>query len=368
MSPVMIPDGRWVASTRWTPSERPIAAMRTRPLTKSGSSSARSLNSSTTMTRRASRGPSKRPAARTGPVGVEVLGAGVGQEALAPAQLGSERREGASGEVLVEVGDEAQGVWEAGTLAKGRAALVVDEDEAEVVGSVVRREPGDEGLQQLGLARAGGAADERMRSVAGQVDLVRTGCREPEQGSRCTGPAAPRRLRGAPASRGSRPVARCSSRNPTLERSAMSSVVRRCVTERRELRARRSNQLESGRSGVMSSSTPAARGQRGAVATDRRPRPPPPSRPAERNGRRSRQRKASPCAGPRSSRFATPGTARSSRAPSSTTRRSGMGPARRSPVGGNREGAPADARSPMVRGATQRPLSALLGRECLPRR
>ena len=46
------PAGRWVASTRWTPSERPRRAMSTRPVTKSGSSATSAANSSIMITRR----------------------------------------------------------------------------------------------------------------------------------------------------------------------------------------------------------------------------------------------------------------------------------------------------------------------------
>jgi len=46
------PVGRWVASTRWMPSERPRWAMLTRPVTKSGSSATMLANSSMTSTSR----------------------------------------------------------------------------------------------------------------------------------------------------------------------------------------------------------------------------------------------------------------------------------------------------------------------------
>jgi hypothetical protein len=48
------PLGRWVASSRWMPSERPRWAMLTRPVTKSGSSRAIEANSSMTISRRGS--------------------------------------------------------------------------------------------------------------------------------------------------------------------------------------------------------------------------------------------------------------------------------------------------------------------------
>ena len=58
MSLEMTPDGRWVASTRWMPSDRPRWAMVTSPVTKSGSSALRLANSSITI---ASRGIVGRP-------------------------------------------------------------------------------------------------------------------------------------------------------------------------------------------------------------------------------------------------------------------------------------------------------------------
>jgi hypothetical protein len=56
MSALTTPLGRWVASTRCTPSERPRCAIPTRPPTKSGSSSASVANSSTTRTSRGNDG------------------------------------------------------------------------------------------------------------------------------------------------------------------------------------------------------------------------------------------------------------------------------------------------------------------------
>lgn len=54
ISGVTTPEGRWVASTRLTPSERPTRAIRTSPSMKSGSSVRSSANSSITSMRRAS--------------------------------------------------------------------------------------------------------------------------------------------------------------------------------------------------------------------------------------------------------------------------------------------------------------------------
>ena len=101
----------------------------------------------------------------------EVLGAVLAQDLLPAAQLGVERDERPVGEVGVEVGEEADGVGELDAVLERRAALVVDEHERELVGGVRRREGGDVALQQLALARAGGAGGQAVGAVAPQVDL-----------------------------------------------------------------------------------------------------------------------------------------------------------------------------------------------------
>ena len=64
MSPVTMPAGRWVARTRWTPSERPVGSDAHEPVDEVGQLGGEKLNSSTTMTRRASRGTDRAPCAR----------------------------------------------------------------------------------------------------------------------------------------------------------------------------------------------------------------------------------------------------------------------------------------------------------------
>ena len=64
ISALTTPAGRCVASTRCSPSERPTAASRTSPETKSGSSSASTRNSSTTSTRRGRAGRADPAASR----------------------------------------------------------------------------------------------------------------------------------------------------------------------------------------------------------------------------------------------------------------------------------------------------------------
>ena len=89
---------------------------------------------------------------------------------LAAAQLGAERHQRPLDQVGVEVGDHADGVRQVRALLERAAALVVDQDEGHLVRPVGDGERGDEGLQQLGLAGAGGAGDQRVRAVADQVE------------------------------------------------------------------------------------------------------------------------------------------------------------------------------------------------------
>ena len=151
------------------PSERPRWAMLTRPVTKSGSSRASEANSSMTMSRR---GIASRWRAVLAQVDVvlDVLGAGVGEQVLAAGQLGAEGDQRALDQVGVEVGDHADGVRQVVAVLERGAALVVDEHEGHAVGPVGHREGGDQRLQQLGLAGAGGAGDQPVRAVAAHVD------------------------------------------------------------------------------------------------------------------------------------------------------------------------------------------------------
>ena len=166
-SALRAPDGRWVARTRWTPRDRPWAASRTRPVTNSGSSSTRARSSSTTTT---SRGTCSAPADPKPLVAREVAGADGGQDPLAPTQLGTQGRQRARDQVVVEVGDQPDDVGEAGARAEGRAALEVDQDEGELLGRCGDGQRGDQGAEELRLARAGGATDQHVRPVAAQVD------------------------------------------------------------------------------------------------------------------------------------------------------------------------------------------------------
>ena len=74
-----------------------------------------------------------------------------------------DRGAGVTRAVGVEVGDHADGVREPGAGAEGGAALVVDEDEGQLVRPVGQRQRGDERLQQLALAGAGRPDDRDER-------------------------------------------------------------------------------------------------------------------------------------------------------------------------------------------------------------
>ena len=83
----------------------------------------------------------------------------------------------------VEVGDVADGVRaaSANTIAR-RPALVVDEQERQRGSAGTRGQRGDDRLQQLALAGAGRAADQRVRAVLDEVELERTGRADADRG------------------------------------------------------------------------------------------------------------------------------------------------------------------------------------------
>ena len=95
---------------------------------------------------------------------------------------------GPAGPRLVEVGDPSRDVGQVLEHLAGRAALEVDEEQAEVAGRLVGDEAGDERLDQLALAGTGGAADQAVRTVGHQVERERTVGRGPHH-----------RLEGVPA-------------------------------------------------------------------------------------------------------------------------------------------------------------------------
>ena len=106
-------------------------------------------------------------------VGLDVLGAGRGEDVLAPGQLGRQRYQRPLDLVRVQVGDHADGVRQPRALGERAAALVVDEHERHLVGPVRDGERGDDRLQQLRLPGAGRSRDQRVRPVLADVDAER---------------------------------------------------------------------------------------------------------------------------------------------------------------------------------------------------
>ena len=104
----------------------------------------------------------------------KVAGARVAQPSLPVVQLGLETAKGAAAQVLVEVGDEADGVRQLAAGVEGAAALVVDEHEVEVLGADGRGEGCDEGAQQLALARSRRARHQAVGAVGHEVEHHRT--------------------------------------------------------------------------------------------------------------------------------------------------------------------------------------------------
>ena len=209
---LMTPAGRCVARIRWMPSDRPRWAMSTTPSTNSGTSPASAANSSITITR---------PGGVSGSLALleleQVLGLLAVEQVLAVVQLGAQARQRAPHEVRAEVGDEADGVRQLDAVGERRAALVVDEQERDPIGAVLRGHAEHPRLQELGLARAGGAADEGVRALRAQVErhrvgaaladerLERPGALQPGRsaapsgrGSSCSAASAPRRPRRPP--------------------------------------------------------------------------------------------------------------------------------------------------------------------------
>ena len=118
------------------------------------------------------------------PVVLDVLGASALEQAFPAPQLCRQRRQRPLGQVPVEVGHHAHGVRELGAVLEGAAALVVDEHEAHGVGAVGDREAGDQGLEELALARAGRPRNQAVRPVRPQVDGHGSGDLTPDDGLR----------------------------------------------------------------------------------------------------------------------------------------------------------------------------------------
>ena len=124
-----------------------------------------------------------------GQVGVEVVDvlARRGKDPLAALHLRLERAQRPVGQLFVEVGDGADGVRQAFAGLERGAALEVDEDEVQPGRVVAGREAGDQGAQELALARARGAADQAVRAVGHQVQGQRAGLGGADRGGETPG-------------------------------------------------------------------------------------------------------------------------------------------------------------------------------------
>ena len=185
---LITPVGRWVASTRCRPSERPRWATLTTPSTKSGTSWTRAANSSTTITRLGGVSGSPRLLQLE-----QVLDLLAGEQLLAVGELGAERDQRPPDQVRAEVGDQTHGVRQVDAVPERRAALVVDQQERDPLRAVRGGHGQDPGLQELALAGACGAAEQRVRPVHPQVQGVRLARCLADDGAQRAGAARSRR-------------------------------------------------------------------------------------------------------------------------------------------------------------------------------
>ena len=259
-------------------------------------------------------------AALDGRVVLEVLGARPGEQVLASAQLGAQRHQRPADQVVVEVGDHADGVRQPGAVLERGAALVVHEHEGQLRPGGWRppaRPPGSAGTPtcRSRWCRRPGACGPSLRRSRWKGPSYPTPTTD--VGGPAVLPAHRHGLRG-------RRVEVDLLQQPGRPGDARGLVLRGGVAQRGDARARRSR-------------TRAPRPGRGRSRRCRRRR-------SRRSGRcrrsqattarhssgswrtsRSTQTTCTPTAGPRRSRSTTAGSARSRRAPSSTTSTSGVG-------------------------------------------
>ncbi len=119
------------------------------------------------------------------PMAGEVGGAGLPEQPLASMQLGLEADQRPGGEPVVEVGDHPHRVRQVGARVERRATLVVDEHERDVLRTDARRDRDDERPEHLALAGARRPRDQRVRTVADEVDLDDTFERHTDRRRRC---------------------------------------------------------------------------------------------------------------------------------------------------------------------------------------
>ena len=190
----MTPAGRWVARIRCRPSDRPRWATLTTPSTNSGTSWTSAANSSTTITRLggASGSPRRSSSSRS--------------LAFLAFRMCSRCRSSAFSEVSARrtrCGDRSvtrpTRVRQVDALGERGAALVVDEQEGQRVRAVAGGHAQHPRLQELALAGAGGAADQRVRALAAQVEGQRLAGRLADDRPQARGSAlrtGPRRSAG----------------------------------------------------------------------------------------------------------------------------------------------------------------------------
>ena len=123
---------------------------------------------------------------------VEVAGRRRPEQPFATADLCGQAGQRAPGQVLVEVGDQAGHLGQLLAAAERGAALVVDQQQVQLVRPVSDREPDHQGRQQLGLSGPGRAGHQQVRPVPLQVHGERPAGLHPEHRRRApwTGPAA----------------------------------------------------------------------------------------------------------------------------------------------------------------------------------
>ena len=111
----------------------------------------------------------------------EVLGLEARQQVLSVVQLRRQRRERSPHEVRRQVGDHADGVGEVDAVPEGRPALVVDEDERDILGAVGagQRDESANGLAWFSLdvekPDLFAAREERLRKTGASVVAIANG-------------------------------------------------------------------------------------------------------------------------------------------------------------------------------------------------
>ena len=95
---------------------------------------------------------------------------GTAQQPFSMSELRLEAANGASAERGVEIRHESHDMREPGACVERAAALVVDEDERQLIRAALDRKAEHETAEQFGLPGAGGPTDEAVRPVAAEVE------------------------------------------------------------------------------------------------------------------------------------------------------------------------------------------------------